>query len=231
MQALASRGSAPGGRRGALPGVGVPASFAASGAALKFREFGASPPALRRGRNDLGGARARRAARLAARARKGRPRATAFSPAAAQPLLAAAGARGARAFPCCGRRRGRHMPSAAPRPSARRGTGRPRLRAEPPAAPRLKVSASEAVSRGGWLRRRGGGGAGVSEPLRERADPAGSRQRPARLSGHVHNFAPPRSGRRAAGAGTSEPSGRGASWAPGSGGMPSRGPEPGAVRD
>ena len=173
---MSAGGSARGGRRGAPPGAGVPESFALRGLLLKFREFGASPPAPGRGSSSLGGARASEAARLGARARKGRPRAAAFPPAAARPLLAAAGARRARAFPRCGGRRGRHMPSAAPRLSARRGARRPRPRAEPPSAPRPKVLASEAVSRGGRLRGRGGGGAGVSAALRERADPAGSRQ-------------------------------------------------------
>lgn len=173
---LSAGGSARGGRRGAPPGVGAPESFALRGLLLKFREFGASPPAPGRGSSSLGGARASEAVRLGARARRGRPRAAAFPPAAARPLLAAAGARGARAFPRCGGRRGRHMPSAAPRLSARRGARRPRPRSEPPSAPRPKVLASEAVSRGGRLRGRGGGGAGVSAALRERAGPAGSRQ-------------------------------------------------------
>lgn len=55
MQALASRGSLRGGRRGAPPGVGGGVSLRVSplrGLPLKFREFGASAPAPRRRRNE-----------------------------------------------------------------------------------------------------------------------------------------------------------------------------------
>lgn len=183
------------------------------------------------GATNLGGARARRAARLGARARKGRPRATAFSPAAAQPLLAAAGARRARAFPRYGRRRGRHMPSAAPRQSARRGAGRPRPRAEPLAAPRPKVSAAEAVSRRGRLR-----GEAVAELACQRrceSAPTLPRRDSPRLGYRDTSTTLLRHG---ADAGQREqallsPLGRGLPGLAGAEGCPSRGPEPGAVRD
>ena len=68
------------------------------------------------GGGGLGGARASEAGRLGARAREGRPRTAAFPPAAAPPLLAAAGVRGARAPSRAAAAAGaRHMPSEAPR--------------------------------------------------------------------------------------------------------------------
>lgn len=143
--------------------MGVPESFALWGACS--RSSGSLErvlPRRDRGRGGgLGGARASEAGRLGARAREGRPRAAAFPPTAAPPLLAAAGARGARAPSRAAAATGaRHMPSAAPR--LVRAEGRPQasspsraaLRNPPP--PRPKVLASGAVSRRGRLPVAGG---------------------------------------------------------------------------
>lgn len=91
-----------------------------------------SPPARRRGRSGLGGARASGAARLGARARSDRPRAAASPPAEPSPP-----------------RRGPRLPALRPPgPShavrgvpAVRAEGRPQARTEPPSAPRAPACA------------------------------------------------------------------------------------------
>lgn len=223
MQALASRGSAPGGRRGALPGMGVPESFTSSGAALKFREFGASPPALRRGRNDLGGARVRRAARLAARARKGRPPRSPSSqrpePAGPAPSRAAAAAG---AVTCRPRRPGR------PRKGAPAGLV-PAPNHPQPLSPKFQPPKQ-------FPERAGSGGeavAGLACQRRCESAPTRRGRDSARLG---YRDTSTTLLRRGAGAGQREqallsPLGGGLPGPPGAEGCPIRGPEPGAVRD
>lgn len=124
------------------------------------------------------------------------------------------------------------MPSAAPRLSTRRDAHRPCPRVEPPSAPLSKVSASEAVSREGRLGGQGGGRAGVSAPLRERAGRARSRQ----LQGSAIGTRPQlcSATEQASGSGGRYFSTCGGRGLPGpltEEGYPRPGPEPGADRD
>lgn len=185
-----------------------------------------SPPAPRRGA-AVRRARASRAARLEARARNGQPRAAACPPAAAQSLLAAAGTR---AF----------QPAAAARPShAVRGAqtvraeGRPQASSPHPAA--LSPLAQSFSLRSSFQRGQTQGArrwrVGVSAPLGERTDPAGSRQRPGsarRTRPQLCSAGKQASEREQSLLSLREPR---ASWAPESGGTPKPRPEPGAVRD
>lgn len=217
MQALASRSSLRGGRRGAPPGVGgVPGSFAASGAAPEVQEvWGECPSAEaeaqrisagpgRAGRHGSGPgpARVSRAPQPSLRPPRS-PSSQRPEPAGPAPSRATAAAG---AVTCRPRRPG------SPRGGAPAGLVPAQSRSQP-LAPKFQPqkqfpegadSGCEAVAELECQRRC------------ESAPTLRSRQSPARLSGHVHNFAPPRSGRGAAGAGTSEPSVQGASWAPGS---------------
>lgn len=212
---LSARVSAKGGRRGAPPGMGVPESFAASGNTPEgsSESLGRVLPCLP-GHSGLGGARASRAARLGARARKGQPRAAAFPPAAAQPSSQrpeSAGPAPSRAAAAAGTvtcrprrrgcRRGRAPAGLVPAPSRPQSLG-PKF---PPKKqfPEGSGSGVEVV-------------AGLEcQPHSESAPTLPGRDSArAQLSGHVHNFAPTRSGHRAEGGGTSEPAATGSNPAP-----------------
>jgi hypothetical protein len=215
-------------RLGWGPWAGLPTRSLAAplpGLSRKFREFGASPPELKQGRRGLGGARASRAARLRARARSSRPRAAASPPAAARPLPAAAGSAGpapsrAAAVTCRPRRPGYRCggaPAGPGLPPALAGAQSFSLRSScqrgpPPGVRRWRAWRENAHTR-----------LGHDSVL-------------ARLSGHVHNFAAARSGRRGAGRGrgagasTSAPlEPKGFASYPKTKRCSSPGPEPGAV--
>lgn len=192
-----SAGGSPGpGARERPPRAGLPTpALAALGTVREVQgvwsassRAGAGARQPRRGPGESGGT-------AGARARSDPPCAAASPPGRR--------VRGARAFP----RRGCHMPSAALGRRVRSDARRPRpvgllgRSADLPRSPEPKVSASEAVCR----RRRLPGATrrpGCCD-LRSRS----ARTRPggdntgARRSGHVHNFAPPRSGRRGSGRG------------------------------
>ena len=73
---------------------------------------------------------------------------------------------------------------------------------QPPTTPGQSLSLRSSFPKGSTPGGRGGDAAGLSVALRESAGAAGWRQRWGLwLSGHVHNFAPPRGGRRGAGGG------------------------------
>lgn len=170
----------------------------------------------RRGRSDLGGARASRAARLGARARKGRARAAAFPPAATQPFSQRpepAGPTPSRAAAAAGTVTCRPLRPAV-RAEGRPQASSPRQAALSPFAQSfsLRSSFQRGLARGCKAMER------LECQRRSESAPTGSGRDSARapLSGHVHNFAPPRSGHQAEGAGTSEPAGAKASRAPAS---------------
>lgn len=184
----------------------------------------------RRGRRGLGGARASRAARLGARARKGRPRAAAFPPAAAQPSSQRpelAGPAPSRAAAAAGAVTCRPRRPGCPRGGAPAGLVSAPSRPQP-LCPKFQPQKQFPDRAGSGVE----AVAGLEYQRRSESAPTwpGNDSARAKLSGHVHNFAPPQSVHRAEEQALLNLRGKGLPGPPRQEECQSSGPKPGAVR-